>query len=122
MGIDFTHDDIIMLGGETSEISPIKEKETALGDVSPFASSGNLTDRGVTQIIINHISPGIYQLLSNTFSGNDLLESDAVDVADTQSWISKLAKCWADCASVLVVDHHRRVRSNTRSTSISFLT
>lgn len=110
MGIDFTHDDIIMLGGDPGEISPIIEKETAFCDVSPYPPSGNLTDQDAIQIIIDHISPGIYKLLSNTFSGGDLLQTDAVDVADTQSWISKLAKCWADCASVLVVDHHRRVR------------
>lgn len=40
MGIDFTEDDIIMFGGDTSEVSPIKEKETAFCDVSPSSSHG----------------------------------------------------------------------------------
>ncbi|GHJ84584.1 hypothetical protein NliqN6_0986 [Naganishia liquefaciens] len=90
IGIDFTTDDLAMLGADVVQ-NPIVEQEKELAN-----------------IIATHISPGIYELLSNTFSSTDQVEADSIDVVDTQSWISKLTKCWADCASVLVVDHHLR--------------
>jgi hypothetical protein len=61
------------------------------------------------QIVLHKISPGIYSLLSNTFSGSEVGSLDAHDRADRQVYISRLTKCWADCACVVVVDHRLRV-------------
>ncbi|KAJ9104613.1 hypothetical protein QFC21_002111 [Naganishia friedmannii] len=90
-GIDFTREDLMMLGEGTGVVDIVVQNEKVLAE-----------------IIANHISPGIYELLSNTFTSNEGPEADPIDIADRQTWISKLSKCWADCASVLVVDHHLR--------------
>ncbi len=95
-GIDFTDGDILALGG-------------AMEDVPPEY----LMDQEVAKVLVIDISPGLYGLLSNTFSGGDvdstsLANLDTHEQADRQTYISKLTKCWADCASVLVVDHKER--------------
>lgn len=63
------------------------------------------SDTRLAQIVRDKISPAIYSLLSNIFSSEVPVILDDQDRADRQIYISRLTKCWADCASVVVIDH-----------------
>jgi hypothetical protein len=53
------------------------------------------------QIIKDVICPNIYRLLSDMLPAS----GDGEESNDRQAFVSKLTKCWSDCAGVVVVDH-----------------
>ncbi|WWC70969.1 uncharacterized protein I206_104922 [Kwoniella pini CBS 10737] len=92
LGIDFTDADVLALGGELGE----EDQEVEQKDVE-FAA-----------IIENVISPKIYRLLSDMLPPVPDDEAGKRDKdMDRQPFISRLTKCWSDCAAVLVVEHQK---------------
>ncbi|WRT67980.1 uncharacterized protein IL334_004955 [Kwoniella shivajii] len=92
LGIDFTDADVLALGGEIENEDEEVDKQ----------------DQEFAAIIENVISPKIYRLLSDMLPPVSEDEPSKQDhSADRQVFISKLTKCWSDCASVLVVEHQR---------------
>ncbi|WVF69022.1 hypothetical protein IAT40_003796 [Kwoniella sp. CBS 6097] len=92
LGIDFTAADVLALGGDVGAVEDPTEKLDA-----EFAS-----------IIEKVISPKIYRLLSDMLPpvpDEDVADKD--HELDRQVFISKLTKCWSDCAAVLVVEHQK---------------
>ncbi|WWD18663.1 hypothetical protein CI109_103116 [Kwoniella shandongensis] len=93
LGIDFSDVDVLALGGEVTshEEDPVERQ-----------------DKEFAEIIESVISPKIYRLLSDMLP--PVTEDDDSDMShevDRQMFISKLTKCWSDCASVLVVEHQK---------------
>ncbi|WWC88639.1 uncharacterized protein L201_003552 [Kwoniella dendrophila CBS 6074] len=92
LGIDFTDADVLALGGELGQEESEVEKQ----------------DQEFAKIIANVISPKIYRLLSDMLPpGPEDNTATKENQADRQIFISKLTKCWSDCAAVLVVEHQR---------------
>ena len=116
MGLDFTDADLLAIDEAGAVVAPEAYLDAKVAPVSrrcygylPLSSPSILF-----QIIADSISPGIYALLSNTMTGSWQQQSSVQNQADRQLYISALTRCWAECASVLVVDHHLRV-SRSRS-------
>ncbi|KAK6907981.1 hypothetical protein I203_101982 [Kwoniella mangroviensis CBS 8507] len=91
LGIDFTDADVLALGGELGEEENEVEKQ----------------DEEFARIIEEVISPKIYRLLSDMLPPVPDDDARIEHDADQQVFISKLTKCWSDCASVLVVEHQQ---------------
>ncbi|OCF44378.1 hypothetical protein I317_01823 [Kwoniella heveanensis CBS 569] len=94
LGIDFTAADVLALGGDVGAAEDPTEKQ----------------DGEFALIIENVISPKIYRLLSDMLPPVRDEEEEAADKEhqlDRQVFISKLTKCWSDCAAVLVVEHQK---------------
>ncbi|WVQ65568.1 uncharacterized protein L199_003745 [Kwoniella botswanensis] len=91
LGIDFTDADVLALGGDLGEEENEVEKQ----------------DEEFARIIEEVISPKIYRLLSDMLPPVPDDDARTEHDADQQIFISKLTKCWSDCASVLVVEHQQ---------------
>ncbi|WWC62804.1 uncharacterized protein I303_105402 [Kwoniella dejecticola CBS 10117] len=92
LGIDFADADVLALGGDLGEGENEVEKK----------------DEKFAGIIENVISPKIYRLLSDMLPPVSEHEDGKKDKQmDRQLFISKLTKCWSDCAAVLVVEHQK---------------
>ncbi|KAK8858768.1 hypothetical protein IAR55_002997 [Kwoniella newhampshirensis] len=93
LGIDFNDVDMLALGGEVEgrEDDPVEKQDKEFAD-----------------IIENVLSPKIYRLLSDMLPpvAEDNAKATFHD-ADRHMFISKLTKCWSDCAAVLVVEHQK---------------
>lgn len=89
MGIDFTDEDLFALGGSAPSEESVKDGELA-------------------RIIRDRVSPGLYEMLSNTLSNKAVVPLASIGRRDQAAYVAKLTKCWADCAVILVVDHHLR--------------
>ncbi|WVQ85011.1 hypothetical protein IAT38_007175 [Cryptococcus sp. DSM 104549] len=92
LGIDFTTEEVLALGGMEGEAGadPVEEM-----------------DKQFAEIIENVISPKIYRLLSDMLPPVPEDEPDRTHEADRLVFLSKLTLCWSDCASVLVVEHQK---------------
>ncbi|WVW84898.1 hypothetical protein I302_106934 [Kwoniella bestiolae CBS 10118] len=91
LGIDFTDADVLALGGELGEADNELERQ----------------DEEFARIIEEVISPKIYRLLSDMLPPVPDDDTGKEHDADRQIFISKLTKCWSDCAAVLVVEHQK---------------
>ncbi|KIR32249.1 hypothetical protein I352_05483 [Cryptococcus deuterogattii MMRL2647] len=92
MGIDFTRAEVLALGGDDIEADPVDDLDNSLAE------------------IIDHvISPRIYRLLSDMLPPvpSEAAASSIAPGEEKQLFITKLTKCWSDCAAILVIEHQR---------------
>ncbi|KAK4689696.1 hypothetical protein P7C73_g409, partial [Tremellales sp. Uapishka_1] len=89
LGFDFDAVDLRELGG-VEDKQPVQEDPIEKMDLE-FAN-----------LVLTVICPNIYRLLSDMLPST----SEARDFkAEKQIFISRLTKCWSDCAGVVVVEH-----------------
>lgn len=115
MGLDFTDADLLAIDGAAEIVAPESLLDADVAPASDAVSPPQITLRlppASLQIIADSVSPGIYALLSNTMSTSWQQRSSDQHQAERQLYISALTRCWAECASVLVVDHHLRVSTD----------
>lgn len=88
LGFDFDDVDLVALGGDEAGTEDPTEKQDA-----QFA-----------EVILSVICPKIYHLLTHMLppAAEDVSDGDR---AERQILISKLTKCWSDCAAIVVVEH-----------------
>ena len=96
-GIDFSAVDLEALGGGAVEEDPVQK-----------------LDEQLASIINSVISPQIYRLLSDMLTAMEEETLSWQEKEQRQLFISKLTKCWSDCAGVIVVEGNSVVSHDTR--------
>lgn len=110
MGIDFTRAEVLALGGDDIEADPVDDLDNSLAEVSIVRRQ--MIGANVSQIIDHVISPRIYRLLSDMFPPvpSEAAAGSVAPGEEKQLFITKLTKCWSDCAAILVIEHQKLVR------------